>query len=303
MNTHTEGERRVERKICIQPRAVDNGLKGPHPFFITADGLVGEQERWEGAPTLLEGFVHDPNTTGTVDLDFEDFWVDPASCLGMHPVFTHDVGDGDSIFTHGDKTIAHVSITEKDGHVSLRAAHPGQPDSAFDLKGDPVDIGDGLVFRFRDGTPMDTGVTMSHALYTEMRDKAREYDDLMAAETSGREVRIKRSDYISLLDIAILMTRLRAQEEVEIDDRRYKLVDANSQPEGSAALMLTSLATGAKVKLNGQDHTLISTDKLKELRAEVAFLYELEAMGVDNWDGYPLARQAYNESRPEEDEN
>lgn len=237
MKIHTEGEQRVERRVSIQPRAVDNGEKGPYPFHIDSEGLVGEQDRWNGEPSMLEGFVWEADTTGRVDLDFEDFWRDPTRCLGMHPVFTHEVeGEDDSIFTHGDKTIAHVSVVEQDGHVSLRVSGSDEAEM--------------------------------QALALSMETKAREYDDMMAAEASGRVIRMRRSDYLSLLDIAIMMTRLRAGEDVDIDGHLYKLVDANTQPEGSASLMLTSLATGHSVKINGEDHTLIATDELRKLEGQ-----------------------------------
>lgn len=49
------------------------------------------------------------------------------------------------------------------------------------------------------------------------------------------------------------------------------------------------------------DHVTLSAADYAELMADVNFLRCLEAAGVDNWDGYDFAREAYAEQYGEEE--
>jgi len=94
----------------IQPE--ESGDVLPYPWFITKDGMVGRQDFWRGKPAQLVGFVFEPDTTGDVDLSFDQFWADGTDAVGMFPVFAH--ADG-SFNTYGHRRIAAVRAEGGDG--------------------------------------------------------------------------------------------------------------------------------------------------------------------------------------------
>lgn len=100
----------ADEKLVIQPE--ESGGVLPKPFFIGKDGLVGRQDFWRGAPAQLVGFVHRPDTTGEIDLEFDEFWADGDAALGMCPVFAH--ADG-TFNTYGHRRIASVRAQGGDG--------------------------------------------------------------------------------------------------------------------------------------------------------------------------------------------
>lgn len=199
MKTHTEGTHRMPRIVTIEPRMVHSGRKSSS-YDIGPDALVREQDRWKGVPYSLDGFVWNEDTTGDVDVTFEEFWEDPARCLGMRPVFTHRVDDKETMFTYGILVVARVGITDGESHEQS----PTRRDEAEE--------------RLR-------------TLSTEA--KAREYD--LISRGGGAEIRVERKAYTTLLDIAI---------------------------------QLADLKTGGTIEIDGQDHTLISTDELRKLRGQ-----------------------------------
>lgn len=93
----------ADESLVIQPAQAGGML--PYPYYIAADGSVGRQDFWRGAPTQLVGFVADPTTTGEVDVEFDQFWADGDEAVGLYPVFAH--ADG-TFNTYGHRRIASV---------------------------------------------------------------------------------------------------------------------------------------------------------------------------------------------------
>jgi hypothetical protein len=83
------------KMITIQPEVREDG-KLPYPFHLVAEGdergNVGRQDFWKGKPSLLVGFVQDPETQ-QIDLDADDFFAEPGKARGMHPVMEDSEGD------------------------------------------------------------------------------------------------------------------------------------------------------------------------------------------------------------------
>lgn len=93
----------ADEVLVIQPEQTGGAL--PYPWFIAEDGMVGRQDFWRGAPAQLIGFVHLPDTTGEVDLEFDEFWADGDEAVDMFPVFAH--ADG-TFNTWGHRRVASV---------------------------------------------------------------------------------------------------------------------------------------------------------------------------------------------------
>jgi hypothetical protein len=93
----------ADEVLVIQPAEIGGVL--PYPYRIAKDGSVGRQDFWRGTPTQLIGFVHDRDTIGEVDLEFDQFWADGNDAVDMFPVFAH--ADG-TFNTYGHRRIASV---------------------------------------------------------------------------------------------------------------------------------------------------------------------------------------------------
>lgn len=93
----------ADQVLVIQPE--ESGGVLPYPWYISKGGMVGRQDYWRGAPAQLVGFVSEPDTTGDVDLTFEEFWAEGTGAVGMFPVFAH--ADG-TFNTYGHRRVATV---------------------------------------------------------------------------------------------------------------------------------------------------------------------------------------------------
>lgn len=71
--------------VVIQPEQ-QPGLTLPKPYFVDAEGMIGRQDYWKGAPTRLIGFQRDLAVM-TVDLEHGLFFDHPDAAIGLYPVF------------------------------------------------------------------------------------------------------------------------------------------------------------------------------------------------------------------------
>lgn len=85
--------------IKIQPEPfVDNLVDGheltklPYPFFVDEDGLIAQQDLWQGDPFKVVGFQLDL-AVQKIDLWWTDVVANPEIAVGMYLVTADKSGD------------------------------------------------------------------------------------------------------------------------------------------------------------------------------------------------------------------